>query len=200
MSVLADIIASVLQGGLEALLAGGLPRRRAPPPLPTEPTPLEMMGMVFGVFIIFMGLVGLAVFVVQWKQERLVHSEPAATATIVTIEKSVSNGSNSFADVRLDYERGTSKGPVACRRSLARLRHGGQDLKVGQTVQVYPQPGSCSNPYYAPDIGNPRGTLIASVIALPIGIAMLCSGYSWFRRRQRRIMISTPVGTPAPVR
>jgi hypothetical protein len=200
MSVLADIIAGVLQGGLEGLLSGGLPRRRAPPPLPTEPTPLEMMGMVFGVFIIFMGLIGLAIFVVQWKQERFVHTEPASTATIVAIEKSVSNGSNSFADVRLDYERQTSKGSVACRRSLARLKHGGQDLEVGQTVEVYPQPGSCSNPYYAPDIGNPRSTLIASMIAFPIGIAMLCTGYSLFRRRQRRIMISLPVGAPAPAR
>jgi hypothetical protein len=137
---------------------------------------------------------------VQWKQERFVHTEPAATATIMAIEKNVSNGSNSFADVRLDYERQTSKGPLACRRSLARLKHGGQNLEVGQTVQVYPQPGSCSNPYYAPGIGNPRSTLIASVIAFPIGIAMLCTGYSWFRRRQRRIVISVPVGTPAPVR
>jgi hypothetical protein len=159
-----------------------------------------MMGMVFGVFILFMGLVGLAVFVVQWKQERLVHTEPAATATIVAIEKSVSNGSNLFADVRLDYERQTSKGSVACRRSLARLKHGGKDLEVGQTVRVHPQPGSCSNPYYAPDIGDPRSTLIASVIALPMGIAILCTGYSLFRRRQRRIMISVPAGAPASVR
>ena len=195
MSLLGEIIAGVLELGLEALTSG---RRRAPPPGPMEPTALQFMGMVFGVVALFLGLVGLGVFVNQWTSERLVLREAPARAVIVSIDRKQS-GSSAFADVRLDYQRQTPKGPVPCRRAQARIWQGSQDLEPGKTVEVYSQPGSCTQPFYAPDIGNPRKTLFASLLAFPIGIAMLCSGYSSWRRRQRQLAVRMPVIKPTAV-
>jgi len=160
-----------------------------------EPTALQSMGMVFGVFALFLGLAGLGVFVHQWTSERLVLREAPARAVIVSIEKQRS-GSSAFADVRLDYQRQTPKGPVACRRAQARIWQGSQDLEPGKTVEVYSQPGSCIQPFHAPDIGNPRKTLLASLLAFPIGIAMLCAGYSSWRRRQRQLAVMVSAVKP----
>jgi hypothetical protein len=195
MSVLGDIIAGVLEAGLEALAYGAFDRRRASPPLPSEPTALEFMGMAFGVIVVFLGLAGLGIFLHQWTSERLVLREAPAQAVIVSIEKKQSDG-RAFADVRLDYQRQTPTGPVACRRAQARIWRGSRDLELGKMVEVYSQPGSCTQPFYAPDIGNPRKTLLASLLAFPIGIAMLCSGYSSWRRRQRQLAVLKSAGKP----
>jgi len=185
MEGLGELIANLLVSALEGIsYAGGW--RHTPPALPTEPTALELMAMVFGVFVVFLELMGLGVFVHQWTSERLVLRETAAPAVIVSIERRQS-GSDGYADVRLDYQRQSPFGPVACRRASARLRHGSQDLKIGQTVAVYPQPASCSQPIYAPDIGSPQRTLWASLMTFPVGTVMVCGGYSSMRRRQRQL-------------
>lgn len=197
MEGLGELIANILLGVLEGITYAGA--RRAPPPGPMEPTASEFMGMAFGVFIVIGGLMGLGVVLHQWSWERIVRRDAPAQAVIVSIEKKQQSGSNAFADVRLDYERQTPAGPVSCRRAPARIWQGSQDLEPGKMVEVYSQPGSCSQPFYAPDIGNPRTTLLVSLVAFPIGIAMLCSGYSSLRRRQRRQAMMVSAAKPTVV-
>lgn len=191
-----EFIFNLLMNVLEGLsYAGGW--RSTPPPSPMQPTMLETLGMVFGVFFVFLGLMELGVFVHQSTSERLVLREAAVQAAIVSIERPRS-GSDHYADVRVDYQRQGPSGPVACRRVLVRLGYGSQDLEVGQTVQLHPQPGGCSQPIYAPDIGNPQKTLWGSLIAFPVGIAMACGCYSSMRRRQRRLAKIASVARPTP--
>jgi hypothetical protein len=196
MEGLGELIANILLGVLEGITYAGA--RRAPPPGPMEPTTSEFMGMAFGVFIVIGGLMGLGVFLHQWSWEGIVRRDAPAQAVIVSIEKRQS-GSSGYADVRLDYERQTPTGQVTCRRAPARFRQGAQDWEPGKMVEVYSQPGSCSQPFYAPDIGNPQTTLLVSLVAFPIGIAMLCSGYSSLRRRQRRLAMVASAARPTVV-
>ena len=199
MSILGEIVAGVLQAALEAAASAAVdraraaPSRPAPPRLPTEPTTFEFMAMAFGALGLFLAIVGLGVFIHQWSLERVVLAGPGSPATIVSIDRR-QTGSDGFIDIRLDYDRQTPFGPIACRNAPARIRHGSQDLEAGASVEVYSQPGSCSQPIYAPDIGNPRAMLLASAAAFPIGIAMLFVGYAAFRGRQYRLA-TTMTGT-----
>jgi hypothetical protein len=191
MSVLGDLIAGALEFGLEFIAYGGFSRRRPPPPLPTQLSDLESMAMISGAaVIVFVGLMGLGMFLHQWQQERLVLSEPAAQATIVSSDR---RSGSSVTEALLDYERQTSAGPVACRHAPALFKHG--NFEVGDRVEVHPQPGSCYRPVYAPDVGNPLMALLVSMIAFPVGIALFGAGYSSFRRRQRQLAM---VASAAP--
>jgi len=184
MSVLGDIIAGALEFGLEFLAYGGFSRRRVPPPLPTQLSDLESMAMISGAaVIVFVGLMGLGMFLHQWQQERFLLTEPATPAIIVSINRESKR--NDFTEALLDYERQTPGGPVACRRAQALFRSG--NFAVGERVEVHPQPGSCYRPVYAPDVGNPRMSLLVSAIAFPVGIALFGAGFSSFRQRQRQL-------------
>jgi len=204
MSVLGEFVAGVVQAGLETLASEALsrwratPSRPAPPRLPTEPTAFEFMAMTFGGLGVFLAVVFLCVFLHQWSVERLVRRETPASAVIVSIDRK-QTGSDGFIDIRLDYDRQTSFGPIACQNAPARIRHGSQDLQAGERIEVYSQPGSCSQPFYAPDIRDPRATLLASAVALPIGIAMFFVGYIAFRKRQYRLMTAATPGKPGAV-
>jgi hypothetical protein len=189
MSILGEIIAGALQAAVEAAATAAFDRVRAapsratPPRLPTEPTAFESMAMAFGGLGIFLAVVFLCIFLHQWSLERLVRREAPASAVIVSIDRKQTG----FTDIRLDYDRQTPFGSIACRNAPARIRDGSQNLEAGRRIEVYSQPGSCSQPIYAPDIGNPRASLRASATAFPIGIAMLFVGYAAFRGRQYRL-------------
>jgi hypothetical protein len=177
--IVGDVVSAVLEG---VTSAGGISRKRAPR-LPTDPTPLEMLGILLGPVIVFFSFFGYAVHLYQWKQESNVLTHPATRAAIVSVEKKQIR-SNRFTDALLDYERQTEAGPVACRNAPARFRDWSQDFEVGKTVEVYTQPGSCYRPIYAADIGSPQTTKLVSLIAFPIGIAFFAAGYLSFRRRR----------------
>jgi len=171
-----ELVAILVQGVVEGVLG-----RKRPPRLPNDPTFLESFGLAFGTVLVLASALGYATHLYQWKQESNVLTHPPARAVIVSIKRE-----NSFTDALIDYERQTPAGPVVCKNAPARFEDWSHDLEVGKIVEVYPQPGSCYRPIYAPDIGDSQTTKIVSLIALPIGVALFIAGYSSLQRRRRQ--------------
>jgi hypothetical protein len=191
-----DIVAGVLQVASDVAASGGGFSRKRPPRLPTDPTPLEVLGFAFGSVIVLASFFGYAVHLYQWKQESNVLTHPAARAAIVSADRKQTRD-NHFTDALINYERQTPAGPVACRNAPARFKEWSQDFEVGKVVEVYPQPGSCYRPIYAPDIGNPQTPLVVSLIAFPIGMALFGTGYWAFRRRRSETQGAVSLATRA---
>jgi hypothetical protein len=198
-SLFGDIVAAVLQGAPDVAASAGSINRKRAPRFPTDPTPLEVLGFAFGSAIVLASFFGYAVHLYQWKQERNVLTHAAARAAIVFADRKQTRN-NRFTDALIDYERQTPAGPVTCRNAPARFKEWSQDFEVGKVVEVYPQPGSCYRPIYAPDIGNPRTSLLVSLIAFPIGMAFFGAGYWSFRRRSSETQQVMSVATHATAR
>jgi hypothetical protein len=182
--VVAEIVAGLVEVGLEAIASAFRSKPKAPPqPLPTDPTKLESFGFIFGSMLILASFAGYAVHLYQWQQENNVLTHSPARATIVSTALKQAGGDH-VTDARLDYVRQAAAGSVKCKNAQIRFRGWSGDFDVGKTVDVYPQGINCHGPIYAPDIGNPRTTLVASLIAFPIGTAVFTASFWAFRRRR----------------
>jgi hypothetical protein len=137
---------------------------------------------LLGITIVLAGLAGCAASLYQAKQQNIIVSTPIAAARIVSATRE-RNESTRFTDALVDYVRQTANGPVDCRNSPARLMGWSAEFDVGNTVMVYPQAGSCYQPIYALDIGDPGRTLNVSLITLLAGSAVLGLSYLFARRR-----------------
>jgi hypothetical protein len=180
----AEIVAGLVEVGLEAVLSAFRSKRKAPPqPLPTDPTKLQLFGLIVGSMLILASFAGYAVHLYQWQQENNLLTHSPARATIVSAALKQAGGDH-VTDARLDYVRQAAAGPVKCKNAQIRFRGWSGDFDVGKTVDVYPQGINCHGPIYAPDIGNPRTTLVASLIAFPIGTAVFTASFWAFRRRR----------------
>lgn len=185
LHVIGELVADAI--GVAAELAlGAIFERRGPPPSQTDPTRLQLFGMMFGMTLVFAGCVGVGVSIFDWRRQAYVLEQPGSQALIVAAKRMEPDGD--FTDVLLNYERRTRDGTVTCKKAPARLNGSSADFDVGKTIQVFPQPGSCHNPIYAPDIGHPLTTLLLALIALPLGIACFWKGHTSHRDRRDRIL------------
>jgi len=196
-----DIVLRLVQGALEAFVSAGgfsFKRKPLPPRLPTDPTKLEFFGFIVGSMLILASFFGYAVHLYQWQQEKNVLMHSPARAMIVSAAPK-QTGSNRFTDARLDYVRQAAAGPVKCKNAQIRFRGWSGNFDVGKAVDVYPQGINCHGPIYAPDIGNPRTTLLASLIAFPIGTALFTASFWAFRRRREaQAAVSSQIGATTP--
>jgi hypothetical protein len=142
-----------------------------------------LFGLIVGSMLILASFAGYAVHLYQWQQENNVLTHSPARARIVSAAPKQAGG-NRVTDARLDYVRQAAAGAVKCKNAQIRFRGWSGDFDVGKAVDVYPQGINCHGPIYAPDIGNPRTTLLVSLIAFSIGTALFTASYRAFRRRR----------------
>jgi hypothetical protein len=195
----AEIVAGLVEVGLQAVLSAFRSKRKAPPqPLPTDPTKLQLFGLIVGSMLILASFAGYAVHLYQWQQENNVLTHSPARATIVSAAPKQAGG-HRVTDARLDYVRQAAAGAVKCNNAQIRFRGWSGDFDVGKAVDVYPQGINCHGPIYAPDIGNPRTTLLVSLIAFSFGTALFTASYWVFRRRREaQAAISRQIGATTP--
>jgi hypothetical protein len=148
--------------------------------------------------LILASFAGYAVHIYQWQQENNVLTHPPARATIVSAAPKQAGG-NRVTDARLDYVRQAAASLVEYKNAQIRFRGWSGDFDVGKAVDVYPQGINCHGQIYAPDIGNPRTTLLASLIAFSIGTALFIASYWVFRRRREaHAAVSRQIGATTP--
>jgi hypothetical protein len=187
LDIIGNLIAGVIEAAVEIAFGAIFETRRSSqPPSQTDPTRLQWFGMMFGMTLALAGCLGLGVSISDWRWQNYVLAHSGVPALIVAAKRTEPEAS--FTDVLLNYERRTSDGVVACEKAPARLNGWSADFEVGKAIQVFPQPGSCYRPIYAPDIRNPLPVLLLSLIALPLGIACFWAGHSSHRNQRDRIL------------
>jgi len=133
----------------------------------------------FGILLVILaGLFG-AFYVSGVRKIAYVKSHPPVTATITS--KKEMRGKSPYTQVKVDYWREASQGPVHCLVSK-NLPGWSSDYDVGNTIEVFPREEACSEPYVVLPDDDPRILAVCAFSLALIGVVMIGYGSLSVRR------------------